>query len=127
MVPLSDADLVAFVPTTDLERARAFYSGTLGLRVLAQTPVAVVLDANGTTLRVTLVDAPAQAPYTVLGWLVTSIGETLARLTAAEVEPVRYDGMVQDARGVWVTPSGDLVAWFRDPDGNLLSLTELSR
>ena len=123
---LESADLVAFAATADLARARAFYEGVLGLTVVDDTPIACVLDANGTTLRVTLVgDVVAVAPYTVLGWEVTDIEATIDDLVARGVAFERFDGMAQRDSGVWEAPGGALVAWFKDPDGNVLSLTQL--
>jgi catechol 2,3-dioxygenase-like lactoylglutathione lyase family enzyme len=122
---LGSHDLVAFVGVTDLARARAFYEGVLGLTALEETPIAVVFDAHGTTLRVTLVDALEPPGYTVLGWMVDDITESARELAARGVSFNRYDGMNQDELGVWTAPGGDLVAWFRDPDGNTLSLTQV--
>jgi hypothetical protein len=82
-----------------------------------------VLDANGTMLRVTAVVELAAQPFTIAGWVVADIEGTVASLGARGVEFARYDGLVQDDLGIWTTPSGDRVAWFRDPDGNILSLT----
>jgi len=121
---LSDAELVAFVPTRDLEAARAFYESTLGLPVVEANDFAVVLDAHGTQLRVTLVDALRPDPFTVLGWRVDDIAERLGTLRSAGVPATRYEGMGQDDDGVWVAPSGTRVAWFMDPDGNTLSLQQ---
>jgi catechol 2,3-dioxygenase-like lactoylglutathione lyase family enzyme len=121
---LGSEQLVAFLPTTDLDRARAFYEGTLGLSLVEQTPFACVFDAAGTTLRVTLVERTAGARYTVAGWSVADIAATIEALTRRGVAFERYDGVEQDERGVWRSPGGALVAWFRDPDANTLSLTQ---
>jgi catechol 2,3-dioxygenase-like lactoylglutathione lyase family enzyme len=121
---LGSSDLVAFVATADLERARDFYGGTLGLRLTEETPFACVFDANGTVLRVTPVGELASAPYTVLGWSVADVTAIVEDLRSKGVQTERYVGIEQDALGVWVTPGGDKVAWFKDPDGNTLSLTE---
>jgi catechol 2,3-dioxygenase-like lactoylglutathione lyase family enzyme len=121
---LQSNDLVAFVAATDLGRARVFYEQTLGLRVLDHNDLACVLDANGTTLRVTAVPEVARAGYTVLGWRVADVAASVRDLTARGVTFLRYDGMSQDDDGVWTTPAGDKVAWFTDPDGNTLSLTQ---
>jgi catechol 2,3-dioxygenase-like lactoylglutathione lyase family enzyme len=120
---LAHSPLFAFVPTTDIERAAAFYGTTLGLEVLELTAYAAVLDADGTTVRLTLVQELTPQPFTVLGWLVDDIHETVARLAGSGVEPLRYDGLEQDASGIWTAPGGARVAWFHDPDGNTLSLT----
>jgi catechol 2,3-dioxygenase-like lactoylglutathione lyase family enzyme len=121
---LGDAELVAFVPVRDAVAARAFYASTLGLRVLEDGPFALVLDAHGTTLRVTPVAELRPQPFTVVGWRVGDLDATVAHLTARGVRFHRYDGMDQDAAGIWQSPGGDRVAWFADPDGNTLSLTE---
>jgi len=121
---LESSDLVAFVAATDLDRARIFYEQRLGLRVLERSDFAVVLDANGTMLRVTAVGQVMQAGYTVLGWRVRDIAASVRALTAQGVGFLRYEGMSQDDDDIWTTPSGDKVAWFADPDGNTLSLTQ---
>ena len=121
---LTTSDLIAFAPATDLARARSFYETVLGLPVVTENAYACVLDAHGTMLRVTAVPEVAHPGYTVLGWRVTDIGETVADLESRGVEFARYDGVEQDAHGAWTTPNGDRVAWFADPDGNVLSLTE---
>ena len=121
---LESSDLVAFAATTDLHRARAFYEQVLGLTVAEHNDIACVLDTNGTMLRVTAVPEVCRAGYTVLGWRVTDITATVRDLAARGVVFLRYDGMNQDSDGVWTAPGGDKVAWFADPDGNVLSLTQ---
>jgi len=121
---LESTEPIAFLPSSDLERSRRFFGGALALPVREMTPFACVLSAGPITLRVTKVDDLRPQPFTVLGWRVPDIRAAIARLTGAGVEFVRYDGVDQDADGVWTTPGGDRVAWFRDPDGNTLSLTE---
>jgi catechol 2,3-dioxygenase-like lactoylglutathione lyase family enzyme len=123
---LSTSDVIAFCPSTDLAAARTFYEGVLGLPLVDENAYACVFDANGTMLRVTAVAHVAQPGYTVLGWSVTDIAHTVTALEARGVTFARYDGMEQDAQGVWTTPNGDRIAWFADPDGNVLSLTQLS-
>jgi catechol 2,3-dioxygenase-like lactoylglutathione lyase family enzyme len=120
---LRDAPFIGFVPVRDLAAARAFYEGTLGLRVVADTPFALVLDAGGTMLRVTPVPELADRPFTVAGWNVPDIRAAVRALADRGVRFTRYDGMTQDDLGIWDTPGGDRVAWFKDPDGNTLSLT----
>jgi catechol 2,3-dioxygenase-like lactoylglutathione lyase family enzyme len=119
-------DLIAFAATTDLARAQAFYEATLGLPVIDENAYACVFDAHGTMLRITAVAEVAHPGYTVLGWRVTDISETIAHLESRGVVFARYEGMEQDAQGVWTTPNGDRIAWFTDPDGNVLSLTEFT-
>ncbi len=122
---LATSDVIAFAATSDLTRARTFYETTLGLRLVDENAYACVFDANGTMLRVTAVAEVAQPGYTVLGWSVTDVAHTVTELEARGVAFARYDGMDQDAQGVWTTPNGDRIAWFADPDGNVLSLTQL--
>ena len=121
---LDGSGLIAFVPTTDLPRARAFYAETIGLPITDESPFACVFDANGTMLRLTPVRKLSRTRYTVLGWNVADIASTVASLVAAGVEFVRYRGMDLDEAGIWTAPSGDRVAWFEDSDGNMLSLTQ---
>ncbi len=120
---LADAAFIGFIAVRDLATARAFYEGTLGLRVVEQTPFALVLDAGGTMLRVTPVQELAARPFTIAGWQVPDIDAAVRALAGRGVEFNRYDGMAQDDLGVWTTPGGDRIAWFTDPDGNTLSLT----
>lgn len=124
---LGTSPLVAFIPVTDLGSARNFYASVLGLRVTGETPVALVADANGTQLRLTLVSDHRPQPFTIAGWEVTDIRASVLELTGRGVTFLRFDQMDQDAAGVWAAPGGDLVAWFTDPDGNTLSLTQFSR
>ena len=122
---LGSDQLVAFVGTADLARARAFYGETLGLTLVEDGPYACVFDAHGTPLRVTPVAEVAVAPYTVIGWVVRDIGATVGSLRARGVVFERFDGLDQDDRGVWTAPGGARVAWCKDPDGNMLSVTEM--
>jgi len=121
---LTDADVVAFVPATDVDRAREFYGSTLGLSFVEENPAALVYDAHGTMLRITPVPNVAPASYTVLGWAVPNVAEAVTQLRDRGVVFQRFHGMEQDDLGIWEAPGGDLVAWFRDPTGNTLSLTQ---
>jgi catechol 2,3-dioxygenase-like lactoylglutathione lyase family enzyme len=123
---LQDSAVIAFAASADLRQARAFYEQALGLRLVEQNDFACVFDANGTMLRVTAVAEVARPGCTVLGWRVSDIAATARGLTARGVAFLRYDGMDQDDDGVWTTPAGDKVAWFADPDGNVLSLTQFA-
>ncbi|HKA98420.1 MAG TPA: VOC family protein [Streptosporangiaceae bacterium] len=123
---LESSDVIAFVSATSLSRARVFYEQTLGLPVAGHDNFACVFDANGTMLRVTAVSEVSRSGYTVLGWRVTDIAAAVRGLKAKGVVFVRYDGMDQDEHGVWTTPGGDKVAWFADPDSNILSLTQFA-
>jgi catechol 2,3-dioxygenase-like lactoylglutathione lyase family enzyme len=113
--------LVAFAATTDLERSHAFYGGVLGLERVEASAFANAYDVAGTQLRVTRVERVSPAPYTVLGFAVDDVVAELARLG---LEPRRYERLDQDAHGIWTAPSGHRVAWFSDPDGNTLSLSQ---
>ena len=121
---LDSAALTAFVATTDAQRATAFYRDVLGLRLKSDEPVALVFDANGTRIRVQKLERFAPQPFTVLGWWVSDIRETISKLVARGVIFERYAWAKQDAFGIWPAPSGASVAWFKDPDGNILSLTQ---
>ena len=122
--PLTGAPLVAFVGTSDLEQAQRFYGDTLGLRLVDTTAFANVYDCDGTTLRVTRVERVVPAGYTALGWSVAGIRTVMDELAGRDVVFERFSGVEQDDAGVWTTPDGTRVAWFRDPDGNTLSLSE---
>ena len=121
---LGGYDVIAFVATKQSERAKLFYSKTLGLRLVADTPFALVFDAGGTMLRISKVGELTPAPYTVLGWKVPNIRSAVEELTSGGVTFERYKEMPQDELGIWTTPDGHKVAWFKDPDGNTLSLTQ---
>jgi catechol 2,3-dioxygenase-like lactoylglutathione lyase family enzyme len=123
---LGSATFVGFVPVRDPAVARSFYEGTLGLRVVEETPFALVIDANGSMLRVTPVPDLHVQPFTIAGWRVADIESVVRALHDKGVECNRYDGIPQDDLGIWTTPNGDRVAWFRDPDGNTLSLTSFA-
>ena len=119
----SPGRLVAFAATRDLARAQRFYTDQLGLTLVEANPGAVVLDNDGVQLRVTLVAEKAEAPYTVLGWEVDDLKAAVAALRGRGVTFTRYPGMDQDNDDAWTAPDGTKVAWFSDPDGNVLSLS----
>ncbi len=121
---LGSRDLTVLVGTARFDEARTFYQETLGLALVSQDPFAAVFDANGTTLRLSRVEELAPQPFAVLGWSVPDIEAAVDALKARGVEFERYPGMEQDERGLWQAPGGPRIAWFRDPDGNTLSLTE---
>ena len=122
---IASSSLVAFIPTRNAARARAFYEGTLGLRFVSDSPFALVVDSGGTTVRIQKVEALTPQPFTALGWTVSDIAETIAELRGRGVAFESYEFLSQDALGVWTTPDGTKVAWFKDPDGNTLSLTQM--
>jgi catechol 2,3-dioxygenase-like lactoylglutathione lyase family enzyme len=121
---LADKPIVAFIVTTDADRARQFYEGTLGLRFVEDTPFALVFDLNGIQLRVTRVEDLTPSPHTVLGWDVGDVPAAVRNLTARGVKFEHYEGFGQDSDGVWSSPDGTKVAWFKDPDGNVLSVSQ---
>src|SRR5262245_51906491 len=113
-----------FLATANAERSRDFYERVLGLAFVADEPPALVFQIGHSMLRIQKVDRVHAAPYTALGWAVSDIRRTVRDLRAAGVVFQHYDGMNQDADEIWPAPSGALVAWFRDPDGHVLSLTQ---
>jgi len=122
---LGSINIVAFVPTKDAEKARAFYEGVLGLRFVKDDGFAMVLDANWIMVRVAKVPPPfTPAPFTILGWQVNDIGKIAAGLQAKGVHFERFGFFEQDQLGIWTAPTGDKVAWFKDPDGNILSVSQ---
>jgi catechol 2,3-dioxygenase-like lactoylglutathione lyase family enzyme len=121
---LAAAQTVAFVPSTDLDRSRRFYEGILDFPVAEQNGFAVVLDAGPLTIRVTNVGQELHVqPFTVLGWKVGDIQAEMTSLAERGVEFLRVDTVEQDEAGVWTAPDGSQIAWFKDPDGNTLSVS----
>src|SRR4051794_6638289 len=123
---LHTAPIMAFVATQEPARALAFYRDSLGLPLSADEPYALVFDAHGTMLRVSKVEEVVAAPYTVLGWQVDDIQAAVKGLAKRGIQFERYEGLTQDRAGIWTSPSGAKVAWFKDPDGNVLSLTQFA-
>jgi catechol 2,3-dioxygenase-like lactoylglutathione lyase family enzyme len=121
---LGSQELVAFVGTRDPSRAKKFYRDILGLPLVSEDEFALVFDVTGTMLRVTRVPELTAAKYTVLGWRIQDIVQTAKNLRKAHVTLERYAGMQQDKLSIWTSPSGARVAWFKDPDGNTLSITQ---
>jgi catechol 2,3-dioxygenase-like lactoylglutathione lyase family enzyme len=121
---LKSAPIIAFVATTKPDAARTFYARTLGLRLVSEDGFALAFDAAGTMLRVAIVRELQPAGYTVLGWTVPDIRHAIRDLVKRGVAFQRYEFLDQDKDGVWTSPGGAKVAWFQDPDGNTLSLTE---
>ena len=117
---------MTFVATAKPVEARAFYEGVLGLTFVEDSPFALVFDMHGSMLRIQKVTHVVATTYTDLGWQVADIRQAVKELTEAGVSFERYEGMPQDALGIWATPDGSAVAWFKDPDGNTLSLAQLA-
>ena len=124
---LQDARPVGFIPSRDPEKVRAFYEGVLGLRVLTLDPFALVLDAGGMIVRVAKVVSGVEGfrpqPFTVFGWTVADVRATVTALGEKGVDFQRYPGMEQDEQAIWTSPAGARIAWFQDPDGNVLSVS----
>ena len=122
---LGQYHIIGFVTIVDVERATQFYRDTLGLRLVSEEqPFALVFDANGIMLRLAIAKEARPAHGTVLGWRVPDVTATVKELMAAGVHFERFEFMKQDELGIWTTPTGARVAWFKDPDGNLLSISE---
>jgi len=119
--------VVGFIPTKRPDLAKSFYAETLGLRFLADEPFALVFESSGTMLRIQKL--PDSQPFTpgentLIGWEIDDIESEVKALSQKGVPFQRFPGMEQDAFGIWKSPSGAKVAWFKDPDGNNLSLTQ---
>ena len=121
---LNSSKVISFVATKNPASARKFYEKTLGLKLASDDPFALVFDAKGTMLRVQKVHELHPAKHTVLGWEVDDIRAEIEELTKRGVRFEHFPGLPQDELGIWAAPSGASVAWFKDPDGNTLSLTE---
>jgi catechol 2,3-dioxygenase-like lactoylglutathione lyase family enzyme len=127
---LGKYNIIGFVPIVDVSRARDFYRDTLGLHLVMEEPpfalvfFALVFDVNGIMLRLGMAKELPPAHGTVLGWQVPEITATVRNLGQAGVRFERYEGMAQDELGIWTSPTGAKVAWFKDPDGNILSVSE---
>src|ERR1700687_2937381 len=121
---LGAIDIVAFVPTRDSAKARSFYEGVLGLRFIKDDGFAMVLDANGIMVRVAKVPEFKPAQFTILGWQVSGIEKVVGELQERGVHFERLGFFKQDELGIWTAPTGEKVAWFKDPDGNILSVSQ---
>ena len=116
--------IVTFLLTQRPESAIGFYRDALGFTFLRDDGLALVFDLNGTLLRIGKVPSHTPVQNTVLGWEVNEIGTAVRELAAKGVAFEHYPNMGQDEQGVCTFPSGDKVAWFKDPDGNVLSLSQ---
>ncbi len=121
---LGSTNIVAFVPTRDAGKARAFYEGVLGLRFVKDDGFAMVLDANGIMIRVAKAPQFTPAQFTILGWQVSEIENVVRGLQEKGVQFEIFGFFKQDDLGIWTAPTGDKVAWFKDPDGNILSVSQ---
>ena len=121
---LTNSDLVAFLATTRPGEARAFYCDVLGMRFEEDGPFALVVRGANAAVRIQKVQAFTPLPFTALGWAVDDVRAAAKELAVRGVRFERFPGMSQDDLGVWTSPSGAKVCWFKDPDGNVLSLTQ---
>ncbi len=123
----TSSKLIAFAATHNMAAAKAFYADVLGLPLISEDNFALAFNAFGTMLRVTAVQTPAIAPYTVLGFEVADITAAVQALVKSGVVFEHFPGMGLDELGIWTAPgSAARVAWFKDPDGNLLSVSQHS-
>jgi len=120
----ASAKAVTFIVTRDRAAARAFYGGTLGFGLTSEDDFAVVFDLNGTALRISTVENHVAQGHTVLGWEVPDIAAAVRGLREQGIAFNIYQGFGQDELGIWSAPGGSKVAWFKDPDGNVLSLSQ---
>jgi predicted enzyme related to lactoylglutathione lyase len=121
---LNKADIISFLATMNSKKSREFYEKTVGLKFVSDDQFALVFDANGTMLRIQKVEEFNPPGHTALGWQVSDIRAEVGQLTKRGIQFARYEWMEQDEEGIWTAPSGAKIAWFKDPDGNLLSLTQ---
>jgi len=121
---LAEKKLKAFVPITKPGEAKSFYKDVLGLKLLSQDDYALEFEANGTLLRITIVREFKPQAFTILGWNVDDIASTIKSLNDKNIFCQKFGFLQQDGLGIWTSPNGSKVAWFKDPDGNILSLTE---
>jgi catechol 2,3-dioxygenase-like lactoylglutathione lyase family enzyme len=123
--PLGKYPIIAFASIVDVQRAKSFYRDTLGLTLMTEEPpFALVFDAHGTMLRLAMAKQLPEGHGTVLGWQVPDIEAAARELSDCGVRFERFAGLAQDDNGIWASPTGARVAWFRDPDGNILSISE---
>jgi predicted enzyme related to lactoylglutathione lyase len=121
---LADKKIKAFIPTANPAKSKTFYNVIVGLDLLAEDDYGMEFNANGTVLRVNFVKELKPHPFTVLGWTVKDIASEIRSLNRNGITCERYQFLVQDHLGIWTSPNGTKVAWFNDPDGNILSLDE---
>ena len=116
--------LKAFIPTVNPEKAKSFYRDALELKLVSEDNYALEFDSNGTRLRINIVEKFKPHSFTVLGWDVDNIASTIESLNRKGIFCEKYDFLEQDESGIWTAPGGTKVAWFKDPDNNILSISE---
>ena len=121
---LASSKVIGFVPTKDAQKARAFYGGKLGFRFVSDDPFALVMKAGETMIRIAKAQDFTPAPYTVLGWEVRDIEAVVRWLQERGVAFEKYPFVQDQELGIWTATGGNKVAWFKDPDGNVLSVSQ---
>jgi hypothetical protein len=121
---LAASKIIGFVPTKDSTEARNFYESKLGFQFVSDDMYALVMRAGQTMIRIAKANDFTPAPYTVLGWEVPNIEEMVVWLMKRGVTFEKYPFIQDQKCGIWTAPSGDRVAWFKDPDGNILSVSQ---
>jgi len=125
---LGDYEVMVFVGTAQPERAKAFYGGVLGLKLVEDAWWAIVYEVGGRHLHIEKArEKFTPVPFTALGWKVPDIDATVRELGKRGVSFERFQGLQQDEAGIWTTQEGGKVCWFKDPDGNLLSMTQFPK
>jgi catechol 2,3-dioxygenase-like lactoylglutathione lyase family enzyme len=122
---LNERPVIGFIPTKDFARARTFYVDWLGLEELSVDAFALFVKASSISIRIFLAGEFTPAPYTILGWTVTDIAKAIEELAGRGIAFEHYAYLEQDASGVWTSPEGARVAWFKDLDGNTLSISQV--
>jgi catechol 2,3-dioxygenase-like lactoylglutathione lyase family enzyme len=121
---LASSKMICFVPTKDAQKARAFYEGNLGFQFVSDDPFALVMRAGETMIRIAKAQDFTPAPYTVLGWGVRDVEAMVRWLQERGVAFEKYPFVQDQELGIWTAPNGNKVAWFKDPDGNVLSVSQ---
>jgi hypothetical protein len=124
---LAAGKLIGFVPTRDSKLSREFYEGKLGFQFVSDDQFALVMQAGDSMIRIAKAGTFTPAPYTVMGWEVTDIEGMVKWLSGRGVIFEKYPFVQDRELGIWTTPNGDKVAWFKDPDGSILSLSQHQR
>ena len=121
---LASSKIIGFVPTKDSTKARDFYEHKLGFQFVSDDPFALVMKAGDNNIRIAKSKDFTPAAYTVLGWEVQDIKTMISWLKQRGVAFEKYPFVQDQELGIWTTPNGDKVAWFKDPDGNVLSVSQ---
>lgn len=118
---------IAFIPTQEPEAARKFYEQTVGLKFVTDNDFAIVFRVGPepqAMLRIVRARGFSPALYTIFGWEVENVEQSVDELLGKGIQFLRYGHFEQDARNIWNAPDGSRIAWFQDPDGNTLSISE---